>query len=196
MAPRFWCHWKLNWCFPSGFARWVDTREDGHRLTLSEGGGDPHHVQWYEPCQDSIMHSSTAIALDANAQCRQVHITRSQHCEIVIFRGSLSQIRTNQMKVPIIILGSAFIVRHSSGEFMFWYWSPLFIPKERRSENTLSTVSDSFNNFCIFSLFIVFPERLSSCLGMNGYKTHTAPWTLATAHRGSCSSAGAKSALP
>lgn len=133
MAPRFWCHWKLSWSFPLGFAWWLGTREDGHRLTVNWGGGDPHHVQWYEPCQDSITHRSTAIGLGANAQCRQIHVTRSQHCERVIFRGSLPQKEQSKMKVLIIILGSAFIAWHSSGEFMFWYWSPLFIPKERKT---------------------------------------------------------------
>lgn len=49
---------------------------------------------WYEPHQDSIMHSSPEIALDANAQCRRVHITQSQHGETDIFRGSLSYTKT------------------------------------------------------------------------------------------------------
>lgn len=143
------------------------------RLTLSQGGGDPHHVQRYEPCQDSITHSSTAIAL---MQTHSAANFTPQGASTVKL-SFLEAVYPNKNEPNRRCLSSYSVLLslcRIAPEDLYLDADQFYLSQKRDlSENTLSTFSDSFSNFCIFSLFIVFPETSSSSLGMNSYRTHT-----------------------
>lgn len=113
------------------------------------------------------MHSSPEIALDANAPCRRVHITQSQHGETANLEAAYPIQKQNNIKMSAFLHGSVFMCGTVLENFCFdtdFLW--LIPPKRRSIRNPHKYLSDSFNNFSVFSLFRTFPEGLNFCLGM------------------------------
>lgn len=75
--------------------------------------------------------------------------------------------KQNNIKMSAFLHGSVFMCGTVLENFCFdtdFFW--LIPPKRRSIRNPHKYLSDSFNNFSVFSLFGTFPEGLNFCLGM------------------------------